>query len=293
MRSLALFAFLLPLVVGGIGRALADDAQSPDAAAKTRSFVYKHASDTDLKLIVHFPPGWREGGRRPAIVFFFGGGWANGSPAQFQTQCEALASRGMVAARADYRVKSRQPGITPRDCVEDARSAVRWMRRNAAMLGIDPDRLAVGGGSAGGHIAACTSLAPGVDAPGEDTGVSCKANALVLYNPVLSFDARIIRMTHVDADTAAAISPTAHLSKDAPPTLLLYGTADALREQGDEFLKQAKALGVRCEMYLAEGQKHGFFNRSPWREKTTARVIEFLESIGYLKSEKAGEEEGR
>ena len=137
-------------------------------------------------LIVHYPPGWKDSDKRPAIVFFFGGGWTSGKLEQFEPQASHLARRGMVAARADYRVKSRH-GVTPKECVEDAKSAVRWMRANAAKLGVDPDRIVAAGGSAGGHIAACTAFSPGLDAEGEDANVSSKPNALVLFNPVLRF----------------------------------------------------------------------------------------------------------
>jgi acetyl esterase len=251
------------------------------ATQPTHSFIYKKIDKVGLEMIVHYPPGWQATDKRPAIVFFFGGGWTNGTLASFQTQCDYLAGRGMVAARADYRVKSRQ-GVTPKECVEDAKSAVRWMRQNAAKLGIDPDRLAAGGGSAGGHIAACTTLTPGLDADGEDTSISCKANALVLYNPVLFFGPQLAQRLNNDQALAKALSPTLHLEKDSPPTLLLYGTNDFLLTQGNDFMKRSKELGQRSELYLAEGQQHGFFNKSPWREKTTQRMAEFLESVGYL-----------
>src|SRR5262249_6892648 len=140
----------------------------------------------ELEMHVHFPPDWKMGDKRAAIVFFFGGGWTNGRVEQFEPQAAYLAGRGMVAARADYRVKSRH-NVTPDVCVEDAKSAVRWLLQNAAMLGVDPDRLVASGGSAGGHIAACTAC-PGLDAAGEDTKISSRPNAMILFNPVLRFD---------------------------------------------------------------------------------------------------------
>ncbi len=78
-----------------------------------------------------------------------------------------------------------------------------------------------------------------------------------------------------------------YLTKDTPPTLLLYGSADQLAAQGEEFMRKSKELGHRAEMFTAEGQGHGFFNRPPWLEKTTLRMDEFLVSIGYIKP-KAG-----
>ena len=157
--------------------------QSPAAdGVPIKSFTYKKAKQGDLEMVVHYPPGWKETDRRPAIVFFFGGGWTNGSVKQFETQATHLASRGMVAARADYRIKSKH-GVTPKACVEDAKSAVRWLRQNAAKLGVDPDRIVAAGGSAGGHIAACTALAPGLDAEGEDDEDILKAQCFGVVQP--------------------------------------------------------------------------------------------------------------
>lgn len=160
------------------------------------------------------------------------------------------------------------------------------MRQNAAKLGIDPERIVASGGSAGGHIAACTAFTPGLDAEDEDAKISSKPNALVLFNPVLRFAGIPQLMDRIGSDGALgkAISPTLHLSKDSPPTLILFGTADRLAVMGDEFMAKSKELGHRAELFTAEGQSHGFFNRPPWQEKTTQRMDEFLVSIGYLRS---------
>src|SRR5580692_8744139 len=147
----------------------------------TQSFTYMKPKQADLEMIGHFPPGWKETDKRPGIVFFFGGGWENGTIKAFERQATYLASRGLVTARADYRVKSRH-GVTPKECVDDARSAMRWFRENAARLGVDPHRIVASGGSAGGHIAACTTLMPGSEP--DDPNNSSKANALILFNPV-------------------------------------------------------------------------------------------------------------
>ncbi len=117
-------------------------------------------------MVVHYPPGWKETDKRPAIVFFFGGGWTNGTIKQFEPQADHLASRGMVAARADYRVKSRQ-GVTAGRVRRGCQECGPLAAANAAKLGIDPDRIVAAGGSAGGHIAACTACR-GLEAEGED-----------------------------------------------------------------------------------------------------------------------------
>jgi acetyl esterase/lipase len=244
-----------------------------------KTFTYTKTKQADLEMIVHFPPGWKETDKRPGIVFFFGGGWENGTIKAFEPQARYLASRGMVAARADYRVKSRH-GVTPKECVEDARSAVRWFRQNAATLGVDPDKVVASGGSSGGHIAACTTLMPAPE--GKDEKISCKANALLLFNPVLRFGPQMLKKVDTDEAVGKAISPILYLTKDSPPTLLFYGTDDFLIKQGQEFLQRSKELGHRSEMFTAEKQPHAFFNKSPWKEKTLLRADEFLASLGYL-----------
>ena len=116
----------------------------PDARAE----VYRSTENGDLKAWIFEPTGHRGQDKRPAIVFFFGGGWNGGSPGQFRTQAAYLAERGMVAILVDYRVRSRQ-GTLANVAVSDARAAIRWVRANAGRLGVDPDRIAASGGSAG------------------------------------------------------------------------------------------------------------------------------------------------
>jgi len=252
---------------------------------ESRDVIYKTVGERELRIHIHNPAGWKASDRRGAIIFFFGGGWTSGSVGQFEVQAEYFASRGLVAARADYRVKSRD-GVRPDKCVEDARSAVRWMRQNAGRLGIDPARLIASGGSAGGHLAACTMIAKSVEADGDDLSVSTRPQAMVLFNPVLSFDdEQMIGRINGDQQLARKISPTRHLDKDSPPALIMFGTEDRLKRFGDEYWKKAEALGVRADKYIAEGQGHGFFNRSPWRERTLIAADKFLASLGFLEGE--------
>lgn len=255
------------------------------SAAETRTFTYKKAGERELDVIVHYPADWKSSDSRGAIVFFFGGGWNSGSVGQFEPQAEYFASRGLVTARADYRVKSRD-GVTPDKCVEDARSAVRWMRANAGKLGIDPEKLVTAGGSAGGHLAACAAIKDCVDADTDDMSISTVPYAMLLYNPVLTFEHRMMR-SRLGKKTglAAKISPAAHLSKKTPPSLILFGTDDHLKPLSDSYFQKAEELDLRVVEFTAEGQKHGFFNRSPWLEKTTVAADRFLASLGLVKGE--------
>lgn len=248
---------------------------------KVTERVYKQTPQGELKMFVHFPPDWKATDQRPAIVFFFGGGWTNGSPVQFTPQAEYLASRGMVAARADYRIKSKH-NTSPDKCVEDAKSAVRWLRAHATELGVDPNRIVAGGGSAGGHLAACTATVEGFEAKGEDLAISSKPNALVLFNPV--FDLVGVRpVIDEGKDVTEAISPIRFVKKDTPPCVVFFGTADRLCEQGRAFLAKSKTVGNRVELYTAADMPHGFFNRPPWQDLTVRQADQFLTSLGYLK----------
>lgn len=274
----------LPLVLAFLCVALLEvEAQAQEKAASVKEFTYKSTEQGDLKMFLHFPANWKQTDQRPAIVFFFGGGWTQGTVNQFTDQASYLATRGMVAARADYRVKSRHD-VTPDKCVEDAKSAVRWLRKNAATLGIDPNRIVASGGSAGGHIAACTGTTPGPEAEGEDSSVSSKPNAMILFNPVLRLSQvpQLADRVGGNEELAKLISPTLHLRKDTPPTLFFYGTADRLLEQGKEFEAKSKELGHGGQLYTADAEGHGFFNRSPWKERTLYRADEFLGSLGFL-----------
>ncbi|NQT84655.1 alpha/beta hydrolase fold domain-containing protein, partial [bacterium] len=222
---------------------------------------------------------------RGVIVFFFGGGWTSGGVGAFTRQAEYFASRGLVAARADYRVKSRE-GVTPDKCVEDARSAVRWVRANADRLGIDPLRLITSGGSAGGHLAACATIVESVDAEDDDLSISTIPQAMVLFNPVLDLTkASMAKRLSGDKELARKISPTLHLDKNTPPAVIFFGSEDRLKVHGDEYWQKAESLGVRADRFIAEGEGHGFFNRSPWLERTIIVADKFLASLGFLEGE--------
>ena len=248
------------------------------------SIVYKQTPQGDLKLYFHYPDDWKAKDQRPLIVFFFGGGWSGGSVEQFRYQAEYLARRGMVTARADYRVSGRH-GTLPDKCVEDGKSAVRWIRENALILGTDPDKIVASGGSAGGHVAICTQVTPGLEAEGEDLSVSSKPNLLVMYNPVLrtSSDRFIERLG--SEEMALKISPNDNLDELVPPMIMFFGSDDRLIEYAYENLELSSDLGLVSKLWIAEGEAHAFFNNSPWLESTLYLTDRFLTEQGYIKGD--------
>jgi acetyl esterase/lipase len=234
---------------------------------------YKKAGDHALMLHIFNPPDHSASAKRPAVVFFFGGGWTNGSWTQFRNHSAHLAARGMVAIAADYRIKSKHQS-TPFESVADAKDAVKWIRQNAGKLGVDSKRIAAGGGSAGGHLAAAASVfGSGDEVP----------DALVLFNPALD----LARITKI-GERAKEISPLHHLKKGGPPAIVFHGTADVTVpfSEATQFCAEKKRLGTRCDLVPAEGEAHGFFNYgragNVWYTKTLQATDAFLVSLGYL-----------
>lgn len=249
--------------------------------------VYKKASGDDLWIYRFDPEGHDpKQDKRPAVVFFFGGGWNGGTVTQFEQHAKYLASRGMVAFVADYRVKSRQK-TAPSACVADGKSAVRWIRKNATRLGVDPDRIAAGGGSAGGHVAATTGICEGLDDASEaDSKVSSKANALLLFNPVYDNGPEGYGHSRVK-EWFPQISPAHNISKDDPPTIVFLGSKDSLIPvaTAEKFDAELKAAGVTSELFIYDGQPHGFFNERKSQEAfldTVLKMDAFLVRLSWL-----------
>jgi len=194
-----------------------------------------------------------------------------------------LAGRAMVAARADYRV-FRRHGTSPDKCVEDGKSAIRWLRANAARLGIDPNQIAASGHSAGGRVAACTCTTKGLEAEGEDLSVSSKPNLLVLFEPTAL---RYLpgSLASLGREPAMKISPYHNLNKELPPAFFFYGTNDSGLVRGIEFIEKSKKLGATTQLYIAEGQGHWSFQKSPWLERTIYLADRFLAKYGYTRGE--------
>ncbi len=270
----------------------------PKTLPGSRAEIYKTINGTELPLHIFEPEGHQPSDKRPAILFFFGGGWNGGSPTQFEKQCAYLAaSRGMVAITVEYRVKSRH-GVKAVSCFRDAKSALRWTRKNAKRLGIDPNRIAAGGGSAGGHLAGALGTIDAFDEPTEDHSISTKPNALVLFNPALVLapvedykprdPKKLAGLENRMGVPPEQLSPYHNISSNIPPTIIFHGTKDTTVpfDTVELFTTDAEEKGNKVELVAYEGQGHGFFN---YKEKnmdafidTVKKMDAFLAELGYL-----------
>ncbi|GAB5402253.1 MAG: hypothetical protein Aurels2KO_04840 [Aureliella sp.] len=296
------------LLAAQVGRAaeppIQDDTSTTDSAKgpktrepaprpPSRTITYKTVGDTKLSLHAFEPEGRKESDSRPAIVFFFGGGWAGGDPKQFYEHCRELSDLGMVAFSAEYRVRSRNK-TTPLECVKDAKSAVRWIREHAPELGIDPNRIVASGGSAGGHIAACTSVIVGHEEDGENLEISSKPNAMILFNPVLDTSLETgLAGNRFGPELHEALSPCHNVHDKIAPMIIFHGTADETvpLEQVERFTSQMKDANNQCVLIPFADKGHGFFNATSFRARndgkdyatTMKHSIEFLKQHEILK----------
>jgi len=247
--------------------------------------LYKQTDTTKLFLSVYFPNGFDSTKSYPAMVFFFGGGWINGNLKQFEPHAKYFSERGYVCFLADYRVESRNK-TTPFESLKDAKSAIRFIRKHAECFHVDTARIVACGGSAGGQLAAACALTTKYTEAYEDLSISCKPNALVLFNPVIDNGPGGYGFDKI-GNEYVNFSPLHNIKKGAPPTIIFQGTNDNFIPVKTVYLfkKLMQQDGNRCDLILYEGMGHGFFNYQNYDnyKKTIFETDTFLISLGYLK----------
>ncbi|ANQ51420.1 alpha/beta hydrolase [Flammeovirga sp. MY04] len=247
--------------------------------------VFKNIDSLDLHLEVYRPEKMKKGKAYPAMVFYFGGGWVSGSTNQFKTQAIHYAEKGIICFLAEYRVTKRN-NSTPFQSLTDAKSAIRFIRKNAEDLQVDPTKIIASGGSAGGHLAAATATIEGYNEPTDDLSYSCRPNALVLFNPVIDNGPGGYGFDRVGM-AYKSFSPLHNIVAGAPPTIILIGDNDHLIPVTtvEYYQHIMEKVGSRCDLKVYEGGKHGFFNYSKkdktFYKRTLKDTDDFLESLGY------------
>jgi acetyl esterase len=267
-----------------------------DLPVKLEKMTYKQVDGVDLQANVFYTHITEENPGNPAIAFFHGGGWVFGSPEEFFGACERFARRGFVTFSFQYRLSINEdgsypnPGITPVESVMDARSAIRWLRENAVALRIDPERIVVGGQSAGGQLALSTALAAHVNEKTDNLAISTDPNALLLYSSCVNTMEAWIDMIMGDRrDEIWSISPYHNLKRNMPPVLAFHGEDDCtvLMYTIQLFKEKMAKLGNHYELITYPGRQHylGEGNEKYARyfdDGIMDRTDQFLTELGFL-----------
>lgn len=266
------------------------NAETPAATPTKLDVVYKTTEQGPLKLDLHYPVAPKTGAKFPLVLFTHGGGWAAGTKTigdrgvRFMG-VKALNAQGFCVASVDYRLCTNGSGITVRDCVTDAKDALRFLAKNAAQFSLDAERVFTWGDSAGGHLAQMLLLSPPESFPGDPTlvdakyrliaGVSwygpCDFEKIELFTPPGGkgvgdrFATRIIQAGADETTKLAAyreVSPVTYLRAEGPPLLMMQGDKDPtipvhhahyMKERGD-------AVKAPVEVFIVENSGHN------WRE---------------------------
>ena len=261
----------------------------PDSVTWEEGIEYTNPDNQHLQLNLARPK--TGAGPFPAVICIHGGGFRAGKRDGYDALCVKLAERGYVAATISYRLA---PKYQFPAAVHDTKAAVRWMRANAKMYHVDPLRIGVTGGSAGGHLAqflAVTAHVPRFEGeggnPDQSSAVSCVVN---VYGPSdftksygKSVDAHEVLPlwfggnleTHRDLHIQG--SPLYWVTPDAAPTLCIHGTEDkyVAHEQAVWLVEKLKAATVEAELLMLDGAGHGF--KGADAEKADKALLEYFD----------------
>ncbi len=260
-------------------------ARGAEPTSPGKEYIYKSTSGMPQAMEVYFPSNHDPANSRvPCLLLFHGGCWGNGDLSTFRYDCSYFASRGIVAATANYYMVSKEDrgnlseGESRKQvCVTDAKSAIRWIKQHSRELGIDPNLIIVGGGSAGGHISILSTTNPGINDPKDPKEFDTSVIAYLLFNPALSEgDAKYPQINALN-----------YLTSGFPPAVVFFGTEDKWKSGWDAAHNKLKDLGAadRIHVWLAEGESHAFFNKQPWKDITIIEADRFLSSLGLLQGD--------
>lgn len=209
----------------------------------------------------------------PLIIFFFGGGWMNGSTDHFRPQTESLIKEGFMVALVDYRTYNKNH-TTVDIAMKDAFYSLKHLSDHHNELMIDPDHVILAGGSAGGHLAISCILLNQVKHSFQIKGVG-------LFNGVIDTSQegyQSLASTEQPFDPII-FSPFHHLKAGLPPLLLMQGTADTVMpyHRTVTFVENCKALGNDVTLISYPDRKHGFFNQRP-----TTKIEDYEDTLAHF-----------
>lgn len=256
--------------------------------------IYKTENDFQLEAHIFRPKGISKTEKRPAIVIFHGGGWSMGSPIWAFKDARHYSELGIIGIAGHYRLSNRRD-ITPVEAMQDAKDLIIWLRMNADSLGIDKDRIAAAGWSAGAHLAASTAIF--ADTLTKEK-INSMPNALLLNSPAvdLANENWFNKMLNNRPVNPTSLSPLESVFKGLPPTILLQGRDDTVTplKGTQSFHDKMIEYGNYCELWVYDNVGHLFTPSNlndrgqprpdkEIRKKAEKKADEFLMKIGYLK----------
>ncbi len=261
-------AELMAAMATGQVKLISQPKELPPGVTELKNIEYGKVGDRSLQLDLYLPE--KAAQPVPGLIFIHGGAWSGGTRDVYKYYTVRYAKKGYVAATISYRLSGEAPFPA---AVEDAKCAVRWMRANATKYHIDPNKIAVIGGSAGGHLSMMVGYSSDVAAlegNGGNPGVSSHVQAVVSFYGPCDLTTDFARnngavkkflgdKTFEEAREAYPLaSPITHLSKGDPPTLILHGTLDDVVQidQSDTLAAKLKELGIPCVYDRLEGWPH-------------------------------------
>lgn len=251
-----------------------------------KDVVFGTGGDRELKCNVYMPP--QQGTDRPAVLLVHGGGWVNGDRSQLHGYGILLGRLGYVCVATEYRLA---PAAKWPAQIHDVKAALRWMRANAGRLGIDPQKIAVSGNSAGGHLSlmiAGTQNMPEFEGEGGKAGVGTEVAACIaFYAPAklyiekqpLREELSFLFGRGYSEETARAASPITYAAASAPPTLLIHGNKDELvpAEASFQMYRALHDAGASVELHMYDGAPHAFDRLPDFGRQCAAIMALFLE----------------
>jgi acetyl esterase/lipase len=263
----------------------------PEGVKFTQAVVYGHVDGRDLTADI-ITPVETPLEPRPALVSLHGGSWMAGSPGQFHFHSAYFAAKyGIFGMGVDYRLSGEAPFPA---ALQDAKCAIRWIRAHATELNIDPNRIAIIGGSAGGHLSSMVATTAGVpeyEGNGGNAGFSSHVNLAILINGEFDMWDLVEKKSLIEPmrvfmggtpeqvpERYDELSSVKRIHEQVPPVLLLHGTHDLCvsHEQSLAFRDRCLEKGVHAEAEIYQGKPHAWFNREPDRTIVLRRIEEFL-----------------
>jgi acetyl esterase/lipase/uncharacterized glyoxalase superfamily protein PhnB len=225
------------------------------------SKVYKTIDAIGLKVDIFYKQASLRNANNSAIAFFHGGALVCGNRHDFYATSRRYASKGMIAFSFQYRFADRKK-LTPIECIMDAKSAIRWIRKNAKDYNIDVNKIIASGQSAGGYLANCTAMIDMYDEPNEDLTVSSKPNAIVVFSGGFnaSADDWTDSLLIYRKSEKLNVDPYHHIKSGLPPVLAIAGTEDQIVPiwTTEQFLYKTRKAGNRMDLIRLDGKGHFF-----------------------------------